>query len=332
MRIVRLESARELKQELYEPLQVRSGLRPQEAPVVSVPAERTIDIGGAQPGIALGIAPSGPRDYRLAVRVQHRDLLKSARLEAIERAARGEVDLRYIGRLTKQGGDPGARQRPITVGCSVGHYVITAGTLGAFVRLDGEDDPRVLSNNHVLADENRGNPGDEILQPGSLDGGRSGADRIGVLERFVRLETAAVNDVDAALALVDSNVEIDPDIPGVGHVRDLASVEEIERVAKLGRTTGRTEGRVSAIEVDNVVVDFSTGTLRFDEQIEISGTPDGPFSQGGDSGSLIVADGEPQAVGLLFAGSDQGGPDGFGVTYANAIAVVLDRLVVTELW
>jgi hypothetical protein len=49
---------------------------------------------------------------------------------------------------------------------------------------------RVLSNNHVLADENRGKRGDRILQPGTFDSGRS-RDRIGELGRFVRLKATA---------------------------------------------------------------------------------------------------------------------------------------------
>ena len=40
-------------------------------------------------------------------------------------------------------------------------------------------------------------------------------------------------------------------------------------VKKLGRTTGVTKGKVSAIEVDKVVVDHDLGSLSFDNQIEI---------------------------------------------------------------
>jgi hypothetical protein len=330
---VRLESARELKRELAGPPQLRGGLLPREMPGVSVPAGRTTDVGAAQPGIALGIAPHGPSDYRLAVRVQHRDLEAGERVAEIERTARGEVDVRYIGRVAKVAGPPDTRRtRPVQIGVSVGHFAITAGTVGAFVRLDGDGAPRLVSNNHVLADENRGTPGDEIIQPGRADGGRSGADRIGALERFVALETDGVNEVDAALATLDPGIEVDPEIPGIGRVSSLAAIEEVEAVVKRGRTTGRTEGRVSAIEVDNVVVEYSAGTLRFDDQVEISGTAQGPFSQGGDSGSMIVSDGAPEAVALLFAGSDQGGAEGYGVTFGNPMAVVFERLGIAGLW
>lgn len=327
-----LASVRALKAELYEPFRAHAGLLPQEAPDISVPAERATDIPRVLASIALGIAPAGGSDFRLAVRVQHRDLLRSSRLDAIHKAARGEVDVRYIGRVARQANGLTARSRPVRPGISIGHHAITAGTLGALVRLAGHDRPRLLSNNHVLADENRGAEGDEIVQPGVLDGGTLPIDRVGVLERFVALDGSTVNIVDAAIASLDSEITFDPTLEGIGHVQGTVAAEDVANVTKLGRTTGLTHGSVSAIEVDNVVVEFSTGSLRFDGQIEISGTAAGPLSLGGDSGSLIVTAEDPRAVGLLFAGSDQGGPEGYGVTYANPIASVFDQLAISSLW
>lgn len=330
---MKLDAVRSLKQELYEPLTGHSGLRPQDASQVSVPAERTVDVALAQPGVALGIAHgAGSGDYRLAVRVQHRDLVGSSRLAAIERAARNEVDVRYIGRLTKLALPQQQRVRPPRIGSSVGHVAITAGTIGAFVRLDDDPRPRLLSNNHVLADENRGEIGDAILQPGRLDDGTPDTDTIAALESFQRLETDQVNHVDAALALLAEEVEVITEIEGIGTPSSLVAAEDILEVAKAGRTTGLSYGIITAIEVDNVVVDFSTGRLRFDGQIEIAGTGVQPFSKGGDSGALIVDVAHVGAVGLLFAGSDQGGPHDTGVTYANPLSAVFDRLSFSGLW
>jgi hypothetical protein len=102
-------------------------------------------------------------------------------------------------------------------------------------------------------------------------------------------------------------------------------------VYKVGRTTGSTRGRVTAFDVDNVVVAYDAGNLRFDNQIEIEGTGRTSFSDGGDSGSLIV-DESMQAVALLFAGGDQGGSNGLGLTYANPIQRVLADLKATLLF
>ena len=78
-------------------------------------------------------------------------------------------------------------------------------------------------------------------------------------------------------------------------------------------------------EVDGVVVRYGIGNLSFDNQIEIEGAGSAAFSDGGDSGSLIVDD-EGSAVGLLFAGGDVGGRNNMGLTYANPIGAVLQNL------
>src|SRR5947199_2847302 len=62
------------------------------------------------------------------------------------------------------------RVRPASGGVSIGHYRITAGTLGVLVHRHGR--PAILSNNHVLANENAGQIGDPILQPGPDTAGR----------------------------------------------------------------------------------------------------------------------------------------------------------------
>jgi hypothetical protein len=132
----------------------------------------------------------------------------------------------------------------------------------------------------------------------------------------------------AIAALADG---IDAEPLDYGELGTLAGVleepAEAGAVAKRGRTTGITRGRVTAFELDGVQVGYTRGTLTFDDQIEIESTGSGPFSAGGDSGSLILtAEGAPRGVGLLFAGSETGGPSGTGLTFANPIAAVLREL------
>ena len=301
---MRLDSIRELKAELRGP-----GARAWREP------------------IALGASPVAPAQYRLAVRVQDRAVLRDARLAEIERAASGEVDVRYVGRVVKREAPfLRARHRPLLIGSSVGHLRVTAGTIGAFVSVAGDGRPRILSNNHVLADENRGAEGDAILQPGTADGGRDPADAVARLGAFVALDGGGANAVDAALAVVDEGVEVaDGTLTGVGEIGGgPVAPEDAGAVEKLGRTTGRTAGRVTAFELDNVIVAYdSFPALRFDDQIEVEGAGAGPFSQGGDSGSLVYDAASRRPVGLLFAGGEEGGED---VTYANPIAVVLAGL------
>ena len=188
--------------------------------------------------------------------------------------------------------------------------------------------PRILSNNHVLADENKGKKGDAIIQPGRYDGGKKGKDTVGSLDKFVRLSASAANFVDCAIATVKAGIQFDSTkLTGIGSLKGVsASVVDVGTIVhKVGRTTDVTNGRVTAFELDNVVVGYDIGNLRFDNQIEIEGADAGPFSQGGDSGSLIVND-DLLAVALLFAGGDQGGSNGQGLTFANPIAKVFDQL------
>ncbi len=72
-------------------------------------------------------------------------------------------------------------------GVSIGHYQITAGTLGTIVTDTATGDKLILSNNHVLANSNMATVGDAILQPGTADGGQNPADKVATLERFVTI-------------------------------------------------------------------------------------------------------------------------------------------------
>jgi hypothetical protein len=328
---VRLDSVRELKAEIADVVTHQlSSL--QAVAAFGIPARRASDVARRPATVAYGIAPgSRPRGFRLAMRVQHRGLEDSPQVEELTRKAKGEVDIRYVGRISKRAAPwQQQRHRPLVPGISVGHFEVTAGTLGCFVE-GRRGRPRILSNNHVLADENRAAIGDPILQPGRFDSGRRPRDTVASLDRMVRLTSGRPNKVDCALATVLTDVEVDAaDFRGIGPLKGVAdSLPDDDAVEKLGRTTGHTAGRITAFELDNVVVAYDTGTLTFDDQLEIEGTGTRPFSQGGDSGSLILTSGDHFALALLFAGGDQGGSNGKGLTYANPIGAVLGALRAT---
>jgi hypothetical protein len=289
--------------------------------------------------LALGVSrlPTGS-GYQLAVRLQRHSMQDRPELERLKRMARNEIDVQFVGRIQKRVVTPWEqdRHRPLCIGTTVGHHKITAGTLGCFVRQGAEDDPSVfiLSNNHVLANENLAVAGDAILQPGRLDGGTLTRDKVAVLTRFVKLKKRH-NLVDCAIAQVNpQRVAFDPrPIKGLGALAGVSAipVDEGMWVAKLGRTTSLTKGRVTAFELDDVVVSYDTGNFSFDQVIEIEGIGPKPFSDGGDSGSLIV-NSRREAVGLLFAGSESGGKNRAGLTYANPIDEVLTALKIELIW
>ncbi|HEX9340449.1 MAG TPA: hypothetical protein VF992_04680 [Thermoplasmata archaeon] len=217
------------------------------------------------------------------------------------------------------------RWRPAPGGVSIGHYRITAGTLAAVARRAGVR--MILSNNHVLANANAAAIGDAILQPGPYDGGTD-QDRIATLETFVPIvfdgfldfllslfgiARPVRNVVDAALGKPLNDADVSDKILEIGSVSGTATGTIGMRVRKSGRTTGVTEGQITAVAATVRVFYGLTRTARFRDQLVASA-----LSQGGDSGSLIV-DPDHRAVGLLFAGSSN-------TTILNPIAEVERQL------
>lgn len=281
--------------------------------------------------MAIGITTKG-KEHKIAIRLQRRSLEDHPVLTRIRERAKGEVDIKYVGRIQKLESPTTLqkRRRPLVVGCSIGHFKITAGTLGCFVKDRATGEILILSNNHVLANENNAQVGDTIIQSGKFDGGKVSSDTIGQLQGFVKLKKTGTNFVDCALSSIKASINSKQrKLGSFGNIAGLgpAVVVDGTDVRKVGRTTGETEGRVTAFELDNVVITYDLGDLRFDDQIEIEGAGSKSFSDGGDSGSLIF-DKQLGAVALLFAGGDEGGSNDMGLTYGNPIRAVLDALKV----
>jgi hypothetical protein len=237
------------------------------------------------------------------------------------------TDVIETGRFRAQAGVPVARRRrrPARPGNSIGfqytgadaQYVM-AGTLGAVV--DDDQGRYILSNNHVLANENALPVGSPIFQPGLLDNGDPAKDEIATLTRFIPLVTPGANSVDCAIAKVLSRNKVAATpLPKVGRLKSGTPVEAAEgmKVHKHGRTTGYTQGHIYDVSAD-VSIDYDMGTLIFQDQILIRGDG-GSFSNAGDSGSMIVDRATQRPVALLFAGSSTH-------TIANVMSEVLTRL------
>jgi hypothetical protein len=242
------------------------------------------------------------------------------------------------------GGDSGGTNpqtrlvRPVAIGASIGTYrpnasnACFAGTLGC--RLKGSNGQRyILSNNHVMAEENAGSVGNDlIIQPGTLDNGcvLDLNDVIGSLSGFVPIKfNGQANFIDAAVAATttdDTGFASPTEAYGAPSSNSQSAYVGMP-VQKFGRTTSLTLGEVDSINV-TVNVGYTAGTALFENQIIIVGKRrrgrkivDATFSEGGDSGSLIVTQGNNDPVGLLFAGNSS-------VTIANPIDEVLTTLSV----
>ena len=235
------------------------------------------------------------------------------------------------------------RWRPAVGGVSIGHFKITAGTLGVLAWRNRER--VIVSNNHVLANANGGAAGDPVLQPGSYDNGRPEADTLARLEAFVPIRFEGTETPDqcptarrvAALLnalcgllgsqtryrVVDARPRAEPNLVDAAVARPVEAVDPrllgpenlptvaaptLAASAELGlpvRKSGRTTGWTEGrIAAVNVTARVQYGEGKI-ALFEDQVLIDQPgFAAGGDSGSAILSD-AGELVGLLFAGSDR---------------------------
>lgn len=286
-----------------------------------------------QDGLAIGLASGKASEYRVAVLIQNETMRQDPVIDRILDMAKGEVVFDVIGRVRAATGWHLGLSDPLRIGASVAHRDVTAGSIGCFVRHRTTGKRGILSNNHVLANCNRGTIGDDILQPGSSDGGTS-RDVIARLAGYVRIDFNGRNQMDAAWAeFTESGRVLDAraicDSSGQFH-RPLVPAKPIpgfpdQDVRKVGRSTGLTLGSIEAVDVDNVVVDYDRKRARFDGQMIVHSRCLNPFAIRGDSGSLLVTK-ENIPVGLIFAVSPKGGMKNSGVTFATPLQPILDTL------
>lgn len=277
--------------------------------------------------MAIGFSRPSKTNYTVEIRVQRPD---GSAYEAAEeyrlKHNSSEVNIQvvpqvqllpYVADFKKAA--PTARlpahpARQLQLGLSVSRGDTDAGTLGAFLRVKGEDDYFLLSCNHVLAKLNNGSKGDHTYHPGRPDQSPLGnKHRIARLESWNDLATDTLNQFDAAIARINSDVEnagnqIPVNIPNAGtKIKAFAGdpIDDIRLnhpVRLVGRTSGDSWGKVTAVGVGpQAVFAAPLGKILFGDIIEVVGD-DGPFSRPGDSGSLVFLADTFEAIGLLFGG------------------------------
>lgn len=274
------------------------------------------NVVGVGYGSKLSYAASGAIvENEIAVRVYVRTKLPQAVVPSAQR-----VPAKINGKTTDviAVGELSLLARPVRCGVSVGHRAVTAGTLGCLVKRvnDMSGERFILSCNHVLADCNKATVGDPVLEPGLADGGDANPP-IAELTDYEPLSLTEPNTIDAAIARVLNPDDVRPDIHDIGYAEPPAGPASVyQSVRKYGRTTRHTVGVIM-----DIAADFRAWAgpelIDFENQFEINGV-NGAFSDGGDSGSLVVDAVTRRAVALIFAG-------GGGSTFANPIEPVLGR-------
>jgi len=226
-----------------------------------------------------------------------------------------------------------AHTRPIIGGTSVGHYQISAGTIGCIVK-DSDGKTYILSNNHVLANTStvknmRAVAGDTILQPGPADGGTTPTDRVATLTRWIPLDEDNSNISDAAIAEITTDYvegwmgkEQGSLISSNGYS---ISFSPGDVCFKYGRTTGYTENYIVS-KTSSISVEYGDTIINFHNQIIFLANSgyENPLC-GGDSGSALF-DTNFKVIGLCFAGGLDN--NGYEIGVASYILPILDTLEV----
>ncbi len=173
--------------------------------------------------------------------------------------------------------------RIILGGVSLGHlYAKTSGTLGGIVRI-GEQKYAVSTASVIAPDGAK--LGDVIVQPSITDSPHS-AYSLGKLAVISKLAFGSINDLDAAIALVDQDIPTTPRIKDIGRPTDVAEPDIGINVRKTGRSSGYTEGKVLCTDV-RIKVIKETQQFIFQDQFIIM-SESGPFAEEGDEGSFVL--------------------------------------------
>jgi len=234
------------------------------------------------PHFSIGLSRQDQTDFRLEVRVRPDNGLASDYASELIQKYGSAISVRSIPPIAVPGNPQAhdtvhvqgqtyftARRRPLTLGASIAHLDGLAGSVGLFVKFDAPElrgRLGVLSNSHVLALAGTAAKGHPVYQPGRPDAATVvHTDEVGKLENFTRIRPTGAQDLDVAVAVLKDRVEIRGNniipngLEGCDHCeRPITSTMELEKlppyaeVCKVGRTTGWTKGRVTAIGVDNL--------------------------------------------------------------------------------
>ena len=237
-----------------------------------------------------------------------------------------KTDVIEVGNFKASASSSGVsgKYRPLKGGCSIYTKGATLrGTLGCIVvrKHFPKDKHFILSNNHILVDNNRLPLGTEVIQPTLSEGGKFETDVVAKLSEFKPIKFSLgilkpKNFVDCAIAELTSSSLISNEILHIGHLAGTSTPTLKAPVKKTGIKTGLTEGKITSIKV-TMEVEFSSGRKAlFSNQILAS-----LKSLSGDSGSIVV-DENNKAIGLLF------GSDTKGDSLINDINLVLKELKV----
>lgn len=284
-----------------------------------------------------------------SISVMCKGVISSAADKRLPKSARGIV-IHYTGKTAIEPNPPAAPSSAVSGApiwfshnhrISCGSSVICshtpgAGTLGFLATLA---DGRIIgfSNNHVTGDSNHTPAGMHILSPAPMDASPASPPPLAIGKHLGLVQLNSGDPQQIALQEIDGAIfEItEPDkvtsIQGNGAYDTPAVTMPMSagmRVKKVGRTTGLRLGSVLGETVIPISIPYKSS--RFQSMVYftgvwvVEGDNGNTFSEGGDSGSLVVTADGAAAVGVVFAG-------GNNVSFVLPIDKVLNSFSLTLL-
>jgi hypothetical protein len=201
-----------------------------------------------------------------------------------------------------------SRLRPIQPGISVSGGEQTAGTICCVVqdRLGGGKRYILCSN---LSFYDWVAPGHTCVQPGVFDGGilpeippnpDRRDDRVAVVRRTVRFNLDGPNHAVGVLAEPLPEVQVLTEVFGFGRIKGIGPVpKKGDRVVKVGRTSGITEGEVIGILNSGFHFGEKKQWVQLNDLVGVKFPS--PFSTGDTGAPVLTQDGK--LIGMVWSGS-----------------------------
>ncbi|KEI00908.1 trypsin-like peptidase domain-containing protein [Clostridium botulinum] len=200
--------------------------------------------------------------------------------------------------------------RPVSGGYSIGIDGLQGGTLGCLVSQDGIE--YGLTCNHVISANDSKLLGKPVVQPATQYGGKVPNDTIGIVYRFVKVNTSRDNNLVDAAIIKTNKALTSSVITFIGNIKGVNYPQIGEKVKMVGSNSGLKEGTVKTIHT-TIKTFFLGEEVVFKNQIVTS-----YMSLPGDSGAILLNKNN-EALGMLMS-------DGSRITIYNDIHDVLTEL------
>lgn len=207
---------------------------------------------------------------------------------------------------------------------SPSHSDTNWGSIGCFTRRLGGSETLMLTCYHVLKSESqKWERYDPIQGDSDKVNWISGKQKHEIGEI---LEGIRDYEIDAALVKLKNEFTPNNNLFEIGTLSSIRFVESKDleantTVSIFGGRSRKRLGRIVGYKSD-VCISYSEGDHVLSQLIAIESLDENPFSQGGDSGSIVYDEKSRSAVGMLVAGNKS-------VSYAIPITIVFDKLKLT---